>query len=337
MHYLITGHTGFKGAWLAMLLKAQGHLVSGISLDPLPRSIYLESQLSNILEFDLRCDIRDLPALQTQVVNINADVVVHLAAQALVRESYKDPMGTYQTNIMGTLNLLQSLKLSKNTKAALVITTDKVYKNVNKKTGYVENDALGGQDPYSASKAAADIAAQSWIENFAEIPIAIARAGNVVGVGDWAQDRLIPDLITAFTNKKEVILRYPNAVRPWQHVLDCINGYLALINSSLLNNTVGEWNFGPAIELDKTVAVVAENVSKQLNSTKTWIQDSTNFPHEAGMLLLDSSKARNMIGWKDKLDFNQTLKWTIEGYQSVIDGVPIRSVIENQIQSFLAI
>ena len=337
MHYLVTGHTGFKGGWLALLLKAQGHTVSGISLDPMPKSVYSEAKLSNIFEEDLRCDIRNQEELQKQVKAVNADVVIHLAAQALVRESYKDPIGTFETNVIGTLNLLDSLKQTTNTKSALIITTDKVYKNINKQDGYVEGDALGGNDPYSASKSAADIGAQSWIENFADIPIAIARAGNVIGTGDWAQDRLIPDLISSFDKNLDVVLRYPDAIRPWQHVLDCLNGYLCLVDSSLKKGTAGEWNFGPSIQLDKTVAVVAEAVSTQLNSNNSWVQDSGNFPRETGLLLLDSSKARANLNWRDKLNFSETIKWTVEGYQSVIQGEPTRNVLENQIQTFLAL
>ena len=337
MHYLITGHTGFKGSWLALLLKAKGHTVSGISLDPLPRSIYLEAQLSNIFERDLRCDIRDLKQLQEQVVGTNADVVIHLAAQALVRESYKDPIGTFQTNVIGTLNLLESVKASKSVKSALIITTDKVYRNVDKHEGYVESDPLGGSDPYSASKAAADIATQSWIQSFAEIPTSIARAGNVIGAGDWAQDRLIPDLITAFNKNEDVVLRYPGAIRPWQHVLDCLNGYLCLVNASIQTGTTGQWNFGPTLELDKSVSVVAEAVSSQLNSRNSWVQDSGNFPHEAGLLLLNSNKARKALNWDDKLGFSETIDWTVFGYQSVIQGESTRNVLERQIQAFLAL
>jgi len=337
MHYLITGHTGFKGSWLALLLKAQGHTVSGISLDPLPRSIYLEAQLSNIFERDLRCDIRDLKQLQEQVVGTNADVVIHLAAQALVRESYKDPTGTFQTNVIGTLNLLESVKASKSVKSALIITTDKVYRNVDKHEGYVESDPLGGSDPYSASKAAADIATQSWIQSFAEIPTSIARAGNVIGAGDWAQDRLIPDLITAFNKNEDVVLRYPGAIRPWQHVLDCLNGYLCLVNESMQSGTTGEWNFGPPLESDKSVSVVAEAVSRQLNSRNSWVQDSGNFPHEAGRLLLNSNKARKELNWNDKLGFSETIDWTVSGYQAVIQGESTRNVLERQIQAFLAL
>lgn len=337
MHFLITGHTGFKGSWLALLLKAQGHSVSGISLDPLPKSIFSKAKITDIFDNDLRCDIREPLKVKQLVEEVGAQVVIHLAAQALVRESYKDPLGTFETNVMGTLNILEAIKESKTIRTALIITTDKVYKNKNINKGYKETDELGGADPYSASKAAADISAQSWIENFAEFPIAIARAGNVIGACDWAADRLIPDLITAFNNHKDVVLRYPQAIRPWQHVLDCLNGYLYLVNSSLTRGTIGQWNFGPPIEPDKTVAAVASSVSEHLNSKNSWVQDSQEFPHEAGLLLLDSNKARNELGWKDKLDFSETIKWTVDGYQAEIQGKDIRKVLEEQIQDFLAL
>ena len=337
MHYLITGHTGFKGGWLSLLLKAKGHTVSGISLDPLPRSIYTEANLAETYEVDGRCDIRDSKKLQENVRDIEADVIVHLAAQALVRDSYKDPIGTFETNVLGTLNLLESAHKSSTTKATLIITTDKVYKNINKINGYIETDSLGGDDPYSASKAAADIAAQSWIKNFSNHPVAIARAGNVIGAGDWAKDRLIPDLIKSIESKTEPVLRYPNAIRPWQHVLDCLNGYLTLIDSVLENGTQGEWNFGPAIESDKTVAKVADTVIDALGSNLGWIQDSGNFPKESNYLLLDSSKARSILGWEEKLDFNESINWTVAGYKAILNGTNSRKLMEQQIEHYLSL
>jgi CDP-glucose 4,6-dehydratase len=245
MHYLITGHTGFKGSWLALMLEMQGHTVSGIALDPPAKSLFNQAELSPIFKHDLRLDIRDRAAMKQAVEMIDPEVIIHLAAQPLVRESYRIPVETFDTNVLGTLNILEATRELKHLKAALIITTDKVYKNHNHLRGYVETDELGGDDPYSASKAAADIAAQSWIKSFAKVPMAIARAGNVIGGGDWAQDRIIPDLVNAYSSGILPTLRYPNAIRPWQHVLDCLNGYLKLINHQLSSGVGGEWNFGP--------------------------------------------------------------------------------------------
>lgn len=336
MHFLITGHTGFKGGWLAALLKAQGHQVSGVSLDPLDRALFKDAQLESLFEKDLRIDIRNLEELQSGFKSIEPEIVIHLAAQPLVRESYSHPIYTFETNVIGTLNVLEAVKsLKEKPKAVLIITTDKVYKNVNKLSGYTEDEALGGFDPYSASKAAADIATQSWASSFADFPLSIARAGNVVGGGDWAVDRLIPDLVTAFSKGKNPVLRYPSALRPWQHVLDCVNGYLSLVNKMIESGVSGTWNFGPKIETDKTVAVVADTAAKYWGSDAGWREDSGKNLHEAGYLLLDSTKSREQLNWRDKLDFNTTMSWTIDFYKKVTEGQNPRELLDKQIQDFL--
>lgn len=337
MHFLITGHTGFKGSWLGMLLKMQGHEVSGISLEPNVKSLYLEANLQSIFKVDGRCDIRDRSSLKSIVEKIQPDVVIHFAAQALVRESYKSPILTFETNVLGTLNVLDSIKDLECIKAALIITTDKVYINVNKPVGYVESDPLGGDDPYSASKAAADIATQSWAKIHEKFPIAIARAGNVVGAGDWSQDRLIPDLISAYIADRSPILRYPGSVRPWQHVLDCLNGYMAIINHQLISGDGGVWNIGPELSPDKTVGLVADLFAKQISPNVQWRMDERTQPHEAGILLLNSDRARTALKWKDKLNFEETLGWTIEGYLEILKGESSRKIIERQINQFLSL
>ena len=197
MHYLITGHTGFKGSWLSLMLQIQGHEVSGISLNPPQKSLFVQAEIEGTLKHDFRIDIRNREELTKVIHTVNPEIIVHLAAQPLVRESYKFPVETFETNVIGTLNVLEATKDLKNLQAALIITTDKVYKNNRHLRGYVETDELGGDDPYSASKAAIDIAAQSWIKSFATVPIAIARAGNVICGVDWATDRIIPDLVNA--------------------------------------------------------------------------------------------------------------------------------------------
>ena len=314
MHYLITGHTGFKGAWLALMLRELGQEVSGYSLDPLENSLFAQANLSSHFKHDFRGDIRDLPNLKDKFAVANPDVLIHLAAQPLVRESYVKPLETFDINVMGTLNVLEASKTAKALKAALIITTDKVYKNINVLTGYVETDALGGDDPYSASKAAADIAAQTWIKNYANVPMTIARAGNVIGGGDFAVDRIVPDIIRDFSAGHQIELRYPRAIRPWQHVLDCLHGYLKLVDSMLATGTTGEWNFGPIESEKHSVSDLAEEFAKHWALENAWIESEKDHLDEAGYLLLNSDKARSFLNWHDLLDFSTTVKWTNDWY-----------------------
>jgi CDP-glucose 4,6-dehydratase len=339
MHYLITGHTGFKGSWLALMLQMQGHTVSGISLDPLEKSLFNQAKLSNLFQNDLRVDIRNSAKLSSAVKKIDPEIIIHLAAQPLVRESYRDPAGTFETNVLGTLNVLEATKGLLNLKATLIITTDKVYKNHNHLRGYVETDELGGDDPYSASKAAADIATQSWAKSFANTPVAIARAGNVIGGGDWATDRIIPDLVNAYSSNEIPTLRYPHAIRPWQHVLDCLNGYLNLVDSMIGTGVSGEWNFGPNLkdkhEVLDLVKVFAKAWGVQ-ESDSAWSIEETEQPHEAGYLLLDSQKARNSLGWRDELSFSDSIDWTANWFKATRTNDPLE-VTTNQIKEFFAI
>lgn len=333
MRYLITGHTGFKGAWLAAMLKAQGHEVVGISLPALEKSLYEEASLSDLFVKEHFIDIRNRSEFKEAIKNSDADVAFHLAAQPLVRESYKTPIETFETNVIGTLNFLDGIRETE-IKAAVVITTDKVYKNKNLLRGYVESDELGGHDPYSSSKAAADIATQSWAASFEIRNISIVRAGNVIGGGDWAADRLIPDLVNAFTNGTPANIRYPNSIRPWQHVADCLAGYLALSDVMLSNGVTGEWNFGPAIDTDTKVSKVADLAASAWGDSASWKLDTDPQLHEAGYLLLDSSKARRELNWRDKLDFEATIKWTIDFYKASVSGKSPRALLEEQIEAF---
>jgi len=319
MHYLVTGHTGFKGSWLSLMLQMLGHTVSGISLDPPKKSLFNQAKLSSIFQNDLRIDIRNSAELSRAVKKIDPEVIIHLAAQPLVRESYRDPVGTFEANVLGTLNLLEATKELTNLLATLVITTDKVYKNHNHLRGYVETDELGGDDPYSASKAAADIATQSWIKSFATTPMAIARAGNVIGGGDWATDRIIPDLVNAYSSNQKPTLRYPHAIRPWQHVLDCLNGYIKLIDSMISDGVSGEWNFGPELKEKHEVLDLVKAFAKAWGlkgSAAAWAVEEGEQPHETGYLLLDSNKARKSLGWNDKFDFEKTIQVTSDWYTS---------------------
>jgi len=320
MHFLITGHTGFKGAWLSLLLRERGHLVSGISLDSESNSLFVRAKVADVLENSIECDIRDSEKLQKHFQSVNPDVVIHLAAQSLVRESYKDPVGTFDTNVNGTINVLKSSQFLGQLRAQLIVTTDKVYKNVNKLNGYLEDDPLGGADPYSASKAMADIATQSWVSSFPAAPTAIARAGNVIGGGDVCADRLIPDLVKSYSSGTTPRLRAPNSVRPWQHVLDCLNGYLTLVDAILAGKASGPWNFSPDQNQIRTVANVSEAAGEIWGENKSWEQDVSQHPHEASLLLLNSNKAREELGWHDKLDFEESISWTVNWYKNVFEG-----------------
>lgn len=337
MHYLITGHTGFKGSWLSLMLQMQGHEVSGISLNPPEKSLFVQAELEGIFKHDCRIDIRNKQQLTEAVQKINPEIIIHLAAQPLVRESYKYPVETFETNVIGTLNVLESTRDLSNLQAALIITTDKVYKNHNHLRGYVETDELGGDDPYSASKAAADIAAQSWIKSFATVPIAIARAGNVIGGGDWATDRIIPDLVNAYTKGEIPTLRYPDAIRPWQHVLDCLNGYLKLIDYMLENKSGGEWNFGPDHNSKYSVSDLTKKVAEEYKISGDHSHvESSNYLREAHFLLLDSSKARQLTHWSDKFNFEGAVHETINWYQS-LDKSDALALTKNQISNFTSI
>ncbi|HEY3548220.1 MAG TPA: CDP-glucose 4,6-dehydratase [Propionicimonas sp.] len=339
MHYLVTGHTGFKGAWLTLLLDRLGHTVSGLSLEPKPGAVYERALLHEVLRHDLRVDIRDAEATADAVRSVSPDVVMHLAAQPIVRESYRDPRTTWETNVTGTFNVLDAIALTQGVKAALIVTTDKVYRNVDQIWGYRESDALGGHDPYSASKAAADLLTQSWIASSGcSVPAAIARAGNVVGGGDVSADRLMVDLIDAFSSERPVRLRYPQAVRPWQHVLDCLSGYLALVDALLAGRVAGEaFNFGPGTQSFVEVGVLATKVAGLWGPGAKVELDDAPAPHEAGLLALDARKAGLELGWHDRLDFDATLAWTVAWAQRVLAGEDARAVTAAQVDEFLAL
>lgn len=336
MHYLITGHTGFKGAWLTLMLMEGGHRVSGMALDPLPGSLFEQAQLQGSLAWDDRLDIREAKAVKEALVRVQPDVVVHLAAQALVRESYRDPRGTLETNVWGTFNVLEAVRATSSVQACLVVTTDKVYRNDGRLNGYVESDPLGGDDPYSASKAMADLGAQSMRASFEGPPIAIARAGNVIGGGDIAQDRLIPDLISAFSCGEPARIRNPQAVRPWQHTLDCLSGYVLLTEAMLADGVQGQWNFGPEPSGFRTVGECGDAAAAQWGALASWAVDEGEHPHEAGVLTLNSTKAREDLGWRDRLDFESSISWTIDWAQAVCSGASAYEVSRSQVREYLS-
>ncbi len=339
MHVLITGHTGFKGAWLTLLLNRLGHEVSGFALDPEPQSLFHQARVHELLAVDTRADVRDITAVSQAFNHAEPDVVIHLAAQPLVRESYSKPRETIETNVMGTMNILETSSSLPNLQALLVITTDKVYRNVGRVAGYAEHEPLGGDDPYSASKAMADILSYSWATSFPGVPTAIARAGNVIGGGDYSRDRLVPDIIAAFQAGRPARLRYPQAVRPWQHVLDCLNGYLAIIDHMLQATDptlrAQTWNIGPGSDSFKTVAELANLMSELWPAPSTWEVEEGDHPHEAHLLALDATRAGERLGWVNYLDFEVSVAWTTDWYKTIQKGRDPRDVTGDQIEAFL--
>ncbi len=337
MHALITGHTGFKGAWLTVLLKELGHTISGISLDPEPGALYERAELSRLLEHDLRLDIRDPEAVRGAFRLVEPDVILHLAAQPLVRRSYREPRLTYETNVMGTYNVLEAASGVSALKALVMVTTDKVYRNVNRAEGYREDEPLGGDDPYSASKAMADLLTQSWVSSFPGVPTAIVRGGNVIGGGDVSADRLLVDLIRGFTIGEPISIRYPEAVRPWQHVLDCLSGYLAVTAALLHGGGTGAWNIGPDERSFVSVREIADAAVALWGADASWedVSQSAN-PHEAGLLALDASKARVELNWRDQISYPDSLIWTLDWSRRVLAaGEDPYLVTVEQVRRFL--
>lgn len=339
LRFLITGHTGFKGSWLTLLLAQMGHSVSGVALDPEPDSLFQMASVGDLLAHDIRSDIRDASIMPALLAEVRPEVLIHLAAQPLVRESYRNPRFTIETNVMGTLNVLEAAAVSDSLRAQLVVTTDKVYRNGSGEVHHGEQAPLGGRDPYSASKAMADILACSWSRSFSGPPTAIARAGNVIGGGDFGKERLIPDLIRALTTSGPVLLRYPQAVRPWQHVLDCLDGYLTIISGLLASDTTLEsgevWNIGPGSSSVMNVLELS-NLVADLWGSRLEIQVDPDESHETGVLLLDSTKAAVELAWTSRLDLETSVSWTVDWYRLVAGGHDPRLVTMKQIGAYLS-
>lgn len=333
---IVTGDTGFKGSWLAIWLLNLGANVVGISLPPqTSHDNYVVCGLSKrITHIDQ--DIREYDDLREIFVEHSPAIVFHLAAQAIVLEGYRYPLKTYSTNFMGTVNVLEAIRHTKSVKSGVIITTDKCYENREWVYGYRENDRLGGNDPYSASKAACEMAIASYIQSFLTgddtASIASVRAGNVIGGGDWAENRIIPDCIRALEKSESIIIRNPNAVRPWQHVLESLSGYLKL--GSLLYNSgeefVGPWNFGPSSKNMVSVKELAEEVVRNWGYGRISYNNEKNEFSEAGLLHLDISKAVNQLKWQPKLDFNDTVRHTIDEYK--VNGMTKEEIYEQRVE-----
>lgn len=340
MRYLVTGHTGFKGSWLSYALARQGHEVFGYSLPAEKGTLFEVAEIQNYLHGQLLGDIRDSEQVREYLQQVSPDVVIHMAAQPLVRESYREPRYTLETNVIGTLNMVEAVNSTPSVQAHIVVTTDKVYKNINQQEGYVENDPLGGDDPYSSSKAMADLLVQSWSKSFSGPLTAIARAGNVIGGGDYSRERLFPDIVASLSRGETLTLRYPNAVRPWQHVLDCLNGYTMLANAMVESPSKFEsgsaWNFGPDYSSFVPVGEVSKLATNLWGSDQSWVTEGAPEFHEAGLLALDASKAKDVLGWKNHLPFNNAVDWTIAWYHQVHSGAATpSSAMASQLDAFL--
>tara|TARA_A100001011_G_C14279753_1_gene831033 strand:- start:1054 stop:2136 length:1083 start_codon:yes stop_codon:yes gene_type:complete len=319
---IITGHTGFKGSWLTLWLYLSGAKIIGLSIDEPSRPSHFN--LLNLKKKikSIKIDVRNLSKLQKVFIKYQPDFVFHLAAQSIVKKSYMDPIFTYETNALGTLNILESLKSVKKSCVALFITSDKTYKNFEKKAGYKEDEILGGNDLYSSSKASADILINSYVKSFflkkKNIIIGIARAGNVIGGGDWSQYRLIPDCVKAWSKKKKVIIRNPNSTRPWQHVLEIIWGYILfsikLKNNRKIHGTV--LNFGPNQRNNYTVLSVIKIMKKKWKNISWKVKKNKNSFYESNLLSLNSNKSLKLLKWKTLLNLKQTIYLVIDWYKS---------------------
>jgi CDP-glucose 4,6-dehydratase len=333
---LLTGHTGFKGAWLSLWLRELGAEVTGYALaPPTPLNLW---KLIGAGTRSIIGDIRDEALLRESMRQADPQIVIHMAAQALVRESYRDPLGTYATNVLGTAHVLQGCRELAHLQAAVIVTSDKVYENRDQQRAFEEGDPLGGDDPYSNSKACAELLTASFRKSFfKEGPaIASARAGNVIGGGDWSVDRLIPDCVRALLSWQPVSLRYPEAVRPWQHVLEPLSGYLALAQALAEDPARAPHavNFGPADADSRTVGEVVDAFSARFEGRPGWTRDASAHPPEARALRLSSRLAERTLSWRARLDIAESLSWTADWYKSYMAGENMLEYSQEQITRY---
>jgi CDP-glucose 4,6-dehydratase len=340
----ITGHTGFKGAWLCLLLSYLKAHITGYSLPPPTRPSLFKLCKTGKLVKSNRGDIRNGALLNKAINQAEPEIIIHMAAQALVRESYKNPPETYEVNIMGTVNLFEAIRTCKSIKAVINVTTDKCYENKEWCWPYRENEHLGGHDPYSASKACSEIITSSYgksffnsVDNVNRVSIASARSGNVIGGGDWGQDRLIPDCIKALLKEEKIIIRNPGAIRPWQHVIEPLTGYLLLAEKLYEKGPdfSEPWNFGPDTGNDKTVEWMVKTLCEKWGKRSTYEIDKRNHPHEAHYLKLDTSKAKSRLGWSPRWSPDYALDKTIEWTEAYKEKRDLREVSLRQIEEYL--
>jgi CDP-glucose 4,6-dehydratase len=339
---LVTGHTGFKGGWMALWLHALGAQVFGYSLKANTRpNLFEQAHLEGIVGHSIG-DIRDMDALQLAIDECKPDIVFHLAAQSLVRESYADPVGTYATNVLGTVHVLEAVRNQRCVRAVVIVTSDKCYDNRESGEAYRESDPMGGRDPYSSSKGCAELVTAAYRASFfdvkkrSSIAVASVRAGNVIGGGDWSADRLVPDVYRAATAGRPVRIRNPNAVRPWQHVLEPVSGYLML--AERLYDRGSEfaqgWNFGPSHDDALPVADLLTRIAKLWGGGLRWESDDGPHPHEAQLLHLDSSKARRALGWRPRLNLDEAIAWTVDWYKASQRGADMQAFTLDQISRY---
>jgi len=335
----LTGHTGFKGSWLSLWLQSLGARVTGYALEPPTKpSLFELVGVARAME-SITGDVRDLAALKKALHNASPQLVIHMAAQSLVRESYADPVGTYATNIIGTVNLLEAVRDAKSVRTVVIVTSDKCYENREWLWGYREDEAMGGHDPYSSSKGCAELVTAAYRRSFfspASAAVASARAGNVIGGGDWSKDRLVPDAISAFISRKALRVRSPNAVRPWQYVLDPLSGYLTLAERLWEDGPAyaGAWNFGPAEDDVRPVSWIVGELARRWGNDAAWESDPAPQPHEAGLLKLDCAKARARLNWRPRVELETALDWTIDWYRKYASGEDLRKLTVEQIRSY---
>jgi CDP-glucose 4,6-dehydratase len=328
---VVTGHTGFKGSWLSLWLHTLGAEVTGLALDPPSEPSHWD--LLKLSIEDQRIDVRDETGVRSVLADARPEIVFHLAAQPLVRRSYREPIVTWATNVMGTAHVLEAARHVPDVRAVVVVTTDKCYENREWPWAYREQDRLGGHDPYSASKAGAELVAASYRTAFLQDPsaplLATARGGNVIGGGDWSEDRLIPDLVRSVSAGEPLVIRSPHATRPWQHVLDCLSGYLLLGQRLLAGDAscAEAWNFGPGGDGNRTVEQVLEDLARTWPQLR-WQVASSPQPHEAGLLQVDSAKAKMHLGWQPVWKLEESIHHTASWYRRFLESGEVCSADE---------
>jgi CDP-glucose 4,6-dehydratase len=340
----LTGHTGFKGSWTVLLLRHLGAQVSGFALPPVdPKDLFEVADGKGALEQHILADICAPGPIAEAVAAAKPEIVIHMAAQSLVRPSYEDPIRTYATNVMGTAHVLDAVRRSPSVRAVVSVTSDKCYENVGWVWGYRETDRLGGHDPYSNSKACAELVTDAYRSSFFApggiCQVATARAGNVIGGGDWARDRLVPDAMRAFMTDTALRIRNPNAVRPWQHVLDPVLGYLRLAQRLVEGGQAYAegWNFGPTAASEVTVARIVNILVHLWGGSARWEHDVGDHPHEAFYLKLDCAKAATRVGWRPLIGLDQAVELTVEWYRGLAAGTAMRALTIAQIRRVLGL
>jgi CDP-glucose 4,6-dehydratase len=341
----VTGHTGFKGSWLSLWLHALGADVTGYALDPPTEpSLFAQANIAPLVP-TITADVRDFQRLRTAIGDCGPEVVIHMAAQSVVKRGYEDPIETYSSNVMGTVHVLEAVRQLKRPCAIVNVTSDKCYDNREWVWGYRENERMGGRDPYSNSKGCAELVTSAYRESFFPtsglarhgVALASARAGNAIGGGDWTRDQLIPDLMRAFLSARSCLIRSPAAIRPWQFVLEPLRGYL-MVAERLAKEGAAEfatgWNFGPVDTDAKPVSWIADTLVSSWKGQAAWVRDSEAHPREAHFLKLDHSRARDGLGWEPRVPLVQALEWIVEWYQAFQSGADLRCITQQQIERY---